>query len=225
MAIHTGPGFIGLAWQTPRLVTEPAADKRGAYRRRSDIATMAAELAPQPAPVATPSLVVLSGLPASGKSHLAREIAMRHPLAVLNSDALRRTMVKRPTYSQKESARLFAAIHALLEDLLRRGIPALLDATNLKEAHRRPVYEIAERTGARLLLIEVRASDDIIRQRLKARRTNENAADLSEATVEVYKMMREEAEPIARPHLVVDTSGTLDEAIARIVGELDEIRA
>lgn len=226
MAVHTGPGFVGIAWQALERATEPAAGKQTSYWRRRDLATLAGALATLPPPVERPALVVLSGLPGSGKSHLAREITARYPLAVLASDALRRSLVKRPTYSQKESARLFSAIHALLEDLLRRGVPALLDATNLKEAHRQPVYKIAERTGTRLLVVEVRADDKIVRRRLNARRAREHPADIAEATVAVYQMMREEVEPITCPHIVVDTSAdNFDPAVDRIVRELVNVRS
>ena len=224
MAIHTGPGFVGLAWQAIERATEPAAGKQSSHWRRRDLATLAGALATLPPSVERPALVVLSGLPGSGKSHLAREIAARYPLAVLASDALRRALVKRPTYSQQESTRLFAAIHALVEDLLRRGISALVDATNLKEAHRQPLYEIAERTRARLLVVEVQAHDEVIRQRLASRRAGGNPVDLSEATIEVYEMMREEAEPITRTHVVVDTaSGDISAAVADIIGELENL--
>jgi predicted kinase len=221
MAVHTGPGFVGLAWQKLEGATELVAEKRSAQWRRRDLATLAGTLATLPQSVERPALVVLSGLPGGGKSHLAREISAHYPLAVLASDALRRSLVKRPTYSQKESARLFAAVHALLEDLLSRGVPALVDATNLKETHRQPLYEIAERTRAHLIVVEVQAADKIVRRRLNARRARQDPADISEATVEVYEMMREEAEPIEGPHIVVDTSGNnLGPAVDRIVTEL-----
>src|SRR5207244_13590507 len=130
-----------------------------------------------PEPVEHPPVVVFSGLPGSGKSHLAREIAGRHPFAVLESDALRKALVSRPSYSQQESARLFAACHDLIRQLLLRGIPVLFDATNLKEAHRRPLYDIAQRTGARLLVVEVRAAEDVVRRRMQSRRAAESALD------------------------------------------------
>jgi hypothetical protein len=165
---------------------------------------------------------VLSGLPGSGKSHLARELAARLPIALVESDALRKTLVKRPNYSQRESGRLFSACHALLEDLLARGVPCLLDATNLKEAYRRPLYAIAERTGARLLLVEVRADEEVVRQRLRGRVSGKDPRDRSEATTDVYETMRLEMEPIERQHIVVDASGDTAAAVDDILRHLEE---
>jgi fatty acid kinase fatty acid binding subunit len=222
MAVHTGPGFIGIAWQTAEPVPEPAlADKGRSRRLERDVALIKGTLPAQPDPVERPPFLVLSGLPGSGKSHLAREIVRRHRFAVIESDALRRALVKRPSYSQQESARLFAACHALLEDLLSRRIPCLFDATNLKEAHRRPLYDIADRTGARLLIVEVRAGDDVINERLERRMRAENPEDRSEATIDVYESMRREAEPIKRQHLVVDASAEIGPAVDEILRHLE----
>lgn len=221
MAVHAGPGFLGLAWQTaaPAPQAAPVEARRSSLLQR-DIKSLACSLEPLPALVGRPALVVLSGLPGSGKSHLAREIARRQPVAILESDALRKALVKRPTYSQKESGRLFAACQTLLEDLLSAGVPVLLDATNLKEMHRRPLYRIAERTGAHLLLVDVRAGEDVVRRRLAHRGSADNPWDRSDATLDVYESMRREAEPIERKHLTVDTSVDIGPAVDGIVGEL-----
>lgn len=238
MAVHTGPGFVGLAWQPAEPALEAAAGSSApedvglraatAGSRRSslvvrDVSILEASLGPLPRPVERPPLIVLSGLPGSGKSHLARDIARRYPLALLESDALRKALVKRPVYSQKESRRLFAACQRLLEGLLSKGIPALLDATNLKEMHRRPLYRIAERAGARLLLVEVSAADEIARRRLEARLNAENPWDRSDATVDVYESMRREAEPLERPHVVVDGSGDTGLAAESVLRQLEEV--
>lgn len=217
MVVHTGPGFIGIAWQTAARAAAlvPEEKPRSRWLER-DVALLQTALGPLPDAVEHPALLVLSGLPGSGKSHLAREISRRHPLAVIESDALRKALVKRPAYSQKENARLFAACHALLEDLLSRGVPSLFDATNLKEAHRRPLCEIAERTGARLLIVDVRAGDEVIRSRLDGRLHSKNAEDRSDATYNVYASMRHEAEPIEQEHIVVDTSAEIGPAVDEI---------
>lgn len=237
MAVHTGPGFVGIAWQAvePALEAVSMSDaSEGAVQRATtarprrssllarDVRILEASLGPLPQPVERPPLIVLSGLPGSGKSYLARDIERRYPLALLESDALRKALVKRPVYSQKESGRLFAACHALLEDLLGKGIPALLDATNLKEMHRRPLYSIAERAGARLVLVEVRAADEVARRRLEARLKAENPWDRSDASLDVYESMRREAEPIDRPHVVMDGSGDTGLGAERVLRQLEE---
>src|SRR5574341_2088568 len=118
---------------------------RGKSRLDRDVRIIEAALAGLPPPQNHPALVLLSGLPASGKSHVAREIRRRYPIAHLESDALRKALFHRPVYTQQESTRLFSAIHELVARLVETGIPVLLDATNLKEAHREPLYRIAER--------------------------------------------------------------------------------
>jgi len=226
MAVHTGPGFLGLAWQPIEPATMPAAAKEHRSILGRDVSVLEGTLGALPGPVEHPPFVVLSGLPGTGKSHLAREIARRHPFTVVESDVLRKALVRRPTYSQRESARLFAACHALLERLLLRRIPVLFDATNLKEAHRRPLYDIAERTSARLLIVEVRAAEDVVRRRMERRRAAENQLDRSEATLDVYQTMRADAEPIEAPHLTIESnSGDAGEAVDRILLGLGRVRA
>src|SRR5436309_8359707 len=206
MAVHTGPGFLGLAWQPIEPLPEPAVATK--YHRSllgRDASLLEGTLGALPESVEHPPFIVFSGLPGSGKSHLARELARRYSVAVVESDALRKALVRRPSYSQRENARLFAACHALLERLLLRGIPVLFDATNLKEIHRRSLYQIAERTGARLLVVEVRAGEELVRRRMDRRLESENPLDRSDATLKVYAAMRGEAEPIDAQHITVES--------------------
>ncbi len=222
MGIHTGPGFVGLAFYSGALEGPEPRSAHGS-RLEEDVRVLEEALGELPSPQEQPALVVLSGLPGAGKSHLARELCRRYPMARLESDVLRKALFRRPSYSASESARLFAACHALLDRLLARGVSAVLDATNLKEIHRRPLYRIAEDHGARLVLVEVHAPREVVERRLEGRSRGANPWDQSEAGLEVYERMRQEAEPIQRPHLRVDTSGDLEEALAMILRELQEV--
>lgn len=225
MGIHSGPGFVGLAFYSeadvPDLRAQAVAVEGGAPAPDDDVRRLEASLGDLPPPQRPPALVVVSGLPGSGKSHFTGELCRRHPLAHLDSDALRRALFPQPTHSAGESARLFAACHELLDRLLGRGVPAVLDATNLREIHRRPLYRIAEKHGARLLLVRVKAPPALIRRRLERRARAGNPWDASAADVEVYERMRKTAEPLRRPHIAVDTSRDIEPALAAVLRELE----
>jgi predicted kinase len=173
-----------------------------------------------PEPVTHPVTVAVSGLPGTGKSHFSRRLAERVPLAVLESDALRRRLFPVPTYSASESSRLFRHIHALIEELLDRGIPTLLDATNLVEAHRRRLYTIADRRDVKLVLVRVEAPPEVVRGRLSYRERRADRGEHSDADWAVYEKMRRSEEPIGRSHFTVDTSRDMDTVTDRVVREV-----
>lgn len=221
MGVHAGPGFVGVALVAGDSVSA-APVGTAASAREEDIAKLAESLVDVPASGRT-SLVVVAGLPGSGKSHFSRELAGRRPLAHLDSDALRRALFERPTHSAEESARLFAAVHALFERLLSRGVSVIVDATSAREAHRRLLYEIAERAGAGLVVVETDAPPDVAIERLTARARRDDPGDASEATVAVYNRMRAAWEPIERPHVRVDTSKDLEPAIEEVLRRLENV--
>jgi predicted kinase len=163
-----------------------------------------------------PTLIATVGLPGSGKSYFARELAARLPLVHLESDALRAVLFRKPRHRYKESRRLFQAIHALAARLLTDGYLVLLDATNLKEDHRRDLKQLAASTGSRLILVELTAPEGVALQRLKGRELRPE-----QAGIEVYLRMREEAEPILLQHRSVDSAKDITSAIEAIAGEIE----
>ncbi len=230
MGAHTGPGFLGVAFfsgepagRAPHAASgEPAQASQPGLQE--DVIKLESSLADLPPPASGgPALVLVSGLPGSGKSYFSRELTKRYPLAHLNSDVLRRALFPHPTHGAAESTRLFAAVHALVERLLSRGAGVVLDATSLKEAHRRPLYDIAARAGAVLVIVLTEAPPDVARRRLESRARGQDIEDVSEATAPVYDRMRREAEPIERPHIRVDTSKELEPALQEVLRRLESM--
>ena len=174
-------------------------------------------LAQLPEPVVTPSLIMVSGLPGSGKSYFCRRLAERIPLTILESDSLRKLLFSSPNYTTQESSRLFQACHFLVEELLRRGIILALDATNLEEHHRERFYHIAEQVGARLIVVRMEAPSEVVQLRLRQRAEGINPEDHSEADLAVYRRMKPTVQRIRRNHFAVDTSKDITPVIDKIV--------
>ena len=116
-----------------------------------------------------PALIVLCGLPGTGKSYFAAALARRAAVVVLSSDRIRKILVAVPRYSRGEHRRVFAAAHLLLEELLGAGYGVVFDATNRTERARQPLYAIAERAGARLVVLEFTVPEEVARRRLEGR--------------------------------------------------------
>lgn len=187
----------------------------------SDARIITRDLGPLPEPEAQPSFIVVSGLPGTGKSYFCSKLAGRLPFLVLESDALRKSLFPSPTYTALESSHLFRTIHYLIEGLLRKGIPIILDATNLSERYRERLYNIAERLKVRLILVRVEAPADIVRERLKARSKRKGTEDKSDADWLVYQKMRPTVQKIHRKHYAVDTSRDIAPVLDKIVREVN----
>jgi predicted kinase len=208
---------------------------------RKDVQRLRESLGELPEPTITPAFIVVSGLPGSGKSYFCRQLTERlfslspipsaspsistRPPApafpILESDALRRLLFPTPNYSRGESDRLFRACHMLIEDLLRRGVPLIFDATNLIEYHREHLYHIADSVGARLIIVRVEAPPELVRQRLQDRLSSLDPEDKSEADWRVYRRMSAAAQLIRRNHFAVDTSKDITPVIDKIVREVN----
>ena len=85
--------------------------------------------------------VWLTGLPASGKSTVARALVAQlqalgvHP-AVLESDAVRREITPNATYGEDERDAFYATLAYLAQVLVLHGVPVIVDATANRRAYR-----------------------------------------------------------------------------------------
>ena len=188
-------------------------------QRASDVQRLTESLGQLPESMAEPAFIVVSGLPGSGKSYFCNRLAERLPFVILESDVLRKTLFPSPGYSPQESNRLFQACHILIEKLLKKGIPLILDATNLSERYRERLYSIAEHLDAKLILVRVEAPAEVVRERLRIRQGGINPGDKSDADWEVYQRMKTTAQKINRNHYAVDTSRDITPVLDKIIRE------
>jgi protein phosphatase len=97
-----------------------------------------------------PSLVLMIGPAGSGKSTLAARLFAAEE--ILSSDALRR-VVSGDEADQRASAVAFRILHRTLERRLAAGQLTVVDATNTKSEHRRPLVARARAAGVPVVAI------------------------------------------------------------------------
>jgi hypothetical protein len=186
----------------------------------TDAKRLAESLGQFPEPVVKPALIVVSGLPGTGKSRFSKKLSERLPLLILESDALRKTLLPSPTYTPEESSRLFRAIRYLIEELLQKGISLILDATNLSEQYREHLYNIADHLNAKMVLVRVEAPPELVYKRLKVRSEVKRPENKSDADWTVYQRMKPTVQRIGRNHFTVDTSKDITPILNKIVREV-----
>jgi predicted kinase len=186
-----------------------------------EMARVEAQLEISPTFASCPVLIMLSGLPGTGKSHLANLLGPRLGLTIIRTDQVRKILFPEPTYSGSESGFVFQVAHGLIEELLMRGKGVIFDATNLSESGRSAIYRIADRAKARLLIVETVASDEVVARRLQKWAQDNAERFLSDATLEVYERMKSTKEPIRRRHRVINTEADVAATVEAIAAEVE----
>jgi predicted kinase len=187
-----------------------------ATQLRAEIATV------PPAPHGRPALVVVMGLPGVGKSHCARLLCARLGAAHVASDELRRHLFIAASYADEENRAVFAAVTALVDELLGEGHRVVVDATNLIARNRAGPVGVARRRGVPVTYVRITASDDDTRARLASRRAGRTPDDHSDADEPIYERMRAQPfEPPTEGFLELVNGPRLTEEIARIVTSVE----
>jgi predicted kinase len=169
-------------------------------------------------------IVALAGLPGTGKSRLAAELARLLEAPVLDKDRVRAELFgERVDASREQDEAAMAAIRARVEGLARDRVgDVILDGrTYTRRSDVDELRAFAKRIGAELAIVECVCDARIARERI-ARDLREGAHPAPNRTPELHDGLRAAAEPIEEPKIVVDTGRDEVDRLARIV--LAELR-
>lgn len=106
-----------------------------------------------------PRLIALAGLPASGKSTIARELALRTGAVWLRVDSMDQAIWASGTAPADLRDWTYRAAQAVAEDNLRLGRDVIGDCVNDWRIARQGWEQAADRAGAEIFWIEVICSD------------------------------------------------------------------
>ena len=178
----------------------PANDAANCAALEQDLAVIRALSRPTDQP-AQSGLVILYGLPGSGKSWFADLVARRAPSAILNSDRLRRAIIAHPRYDGDENKRLFTAMYRRTVELLAQKQTVIFDSTALRYWARIPLESIADEHGLAPVRIHLDPPESVMLARLDARQEPPDSQDVAKTWQDVYYWMKPGWEPIIESHL------------------------
>jgi aminoglycoside phosphotransferase family enzyme/predicted kinase len=205
----------------------PEAERtRARDRSRAHWLFALAELSP---PNAKPGLVLVGGLPGTGKSSLARRLAEAAGFRVVRSDVVRKELAaeapaprREELYGAEWTRRTYSECLRRTEQLLFGGDRVLVDATFRAEAHRAAFLEAAARWRVPAGFLVCQAEPEIVRHRLAQRR-----GDVSDADWSVYLQFAQNWEELGadvrRVTYPVSTGGGPGEAASLALDALTRI--
>jgi Predicted kinase len=169
-------------------------------------------------------LIVLSGMPATGKSAIAEGVGHALRLPVLSVDpiesAILRTGIER---SFETGLAAYVVAETLADRDLADGLDALIDAVNSVEPARDMWRALARKHGAKLVIIECILSDRAIHATRLAARTRSLA--LPEPIWEDVERRRAEWTSWPEPHLTLDALDPVDANLTKALAYVSLARA
>jgi predicted kinase len=162
-------------------------------------------------------LVVFGGLPGTGKTSIGRAVADSLVATFLRVDSIE-VAIERIGLALRELPAGYAVAHAVAGDQLRSQRPVVVDAVNPVRVARAAWQELADECDASLRFVHVVVRDEYEHRR----RVESRVADIEGHVLPTWAHVAGQShDEWVEPHLELDNSSSLDQAVATVLGWLD----
>src|ERR1700677_587564 len=151
-----------------------------------------------------PMLIIFGGLPATGKTTIAKNLAQQLGATYLRIDTIEQALRDYASVGLQVNEEGYRIAYAVAEDNLRLGRTVISDSVNPVHLSRDAWIGVAHRAGARAVEVEVICSNpQLHRQRVETR-----SVDIRGLSLPTWEeVISREYEVWEREHTVIDTSG------------------
>ncbi|MGC9343692.1 MAG: AAA family ATPase, partial [Bacteroidales bacterium] len=112
-------------------------------------------------------LILVFGLPGTGKSYFSSKLKNMLGANYLNTDRIRENIGKKGDYSDESKQLVYNKLYEKTRNYLDKGEDLIIDGTFHKQKRRIRLREIADEKGHTLYSILIRADENTIRSRVK----------------------------------------------------------
>jgi predicted kinase len=149
-------------------------------------------------------LIILGGLPGTGKTTIARELARQMGAVHLRIDSIEQALLDSGCLSPPINEAGYVAAYAVAGDNLGIGHTVIADSVNSISITRNAWLAVAKRAGVSAVEVEVLCSD----VEEHKRRVETRIADVSGLKLPTWQeVVAREYHPWNRAHIVMDTAG------------------
>ncbi len=179
-----------------------------------------------------PTLWVVCGMPASGKSTIAKELARTLGVKVFRSDVIRKELFalqpdehtdvsfEQGIYSKGASSLTYGKLLLLAQEEIENGYCVILDATYSTRHQRGEVLRLAKDMNTNLMFVECICPEAILKERLLKR---EAVSSVSDARLRHFEQMKARFESLNEVrddmHISVETERPLEESMEYILSQ------
>jgi predicted kinase len=151
-------------------------------------------------------IILVGGLPGSGKSFFAKKFAARLKFEYVGSDQTRQALNKNGHYEQSDKLAIYRELATNTEKKIREGKTVVVDATFSSRIARDLFIKLSGALTTTRKFILIYADEATIKLRISKPRQD------SEADFEVYKKIKAEYDPIDFDHIEIRSQeGNFDE--------------
>jgi predicted kinase len=142
-----------------------------------------------------PTLTITHGVSGSGKSTYSERLVARSGAIRVRADVERKRLhglqpsdrvegsKRAELYSEAATQATYLRLYTVAEELLVSGYSVVLDATFLKQKHRRTMHELADRLGVDFAILDCVADSETLSQRVHNRQADELEPSDADASV------------------------------------------
>lgn len=146
-------------------------------------------------------LLIVFGLPGSGKSFFAKRLASKFDAEYINSDQLRKELNLSGKYSLMDKSIVYKEMEKLAEGYIQSNRFVVVDATFHLQEFRDKFISLSKRLFCPFYMIEIVADDELIKKRVSMPRKD------SEADYAVFQLLKKEFDSVDSPHLTIRSTG------------------